>query len=127
MNRIASFAVKLVVCLVLLPATSTTFAQDDDIDELKRRIEVLENATTSIEAQAAESHGTLRVSIENLEGFLPKLMQDISSDFAEIRAVQASMGRQIDEVGGELVANTIDVKRLGKKHEALDESTASEE
>jgi SAM-dependent methyltransferase len=62
-----------------------------------------------------------------VETFLPKLIQDIHTDFAEVRAVQASMGRQTDEVGGELVANTIDIKKLRKRLDELKRIATNEQ
>lgn len=95
------------------------------LDSQIQRVDAVETASEQLRGQLEESEETLRTSIQNLEGFIPKLMQDITSDFAQLRAVQASLGTQIDEVGGELVANTIDIKRIGKSHDALEADATS--
>jgi SAM-dependent methyltransferase len=95
-------------------------------ESVQADLAALQGTMARNETGRIETDEGLRTSIQSIEGFFPSLMEDITSDFAEIRAVQASIGRQIDEVGGELVANTIDVKRLGKKHEDLAVSTTDD-
>jgi SAM-dependent methyltransferase/predicted nucleic acid-binding Zn-ribbon protein len=94
-------------------------------DSRIQRVDGVEIASEQLRGQLEKTEETLGTSIQNLEEFLPKLMQDITSDFAQLRAVQASLGTQVDEVGGELVANTIDVKRIGKSHDALEADSTS--
>jgi 2-polyprenyl-3-methyl-5-hydroxy-6-metoxy-1,4-benzoquinol methylase len=105
-------------------------AQGQQIEEQNRRIDELGAAVEGLAAQSSENTDGLRSSQERIGGvetFLPKLVQDIHTDFAEIRAVQASMGRQTDVVGGELVANTIDVKKFRKRLDQLKRDAESEE
>jgi 2-polyprenyl-3-methyl-5-hydroxy-6-metoxy-1,4-benzoquinol methylase len=105
-------------------------AQVQQLEEQSRRIDELGAAIERLTVHFSENTEGLQSSqerIEGLEAFLPKLIQDIHSDFAEIRAVQASMGRQTDEVGGELVANTIDVKKLRTRLDELKRGTTNEQ
>ena len=105
-------------------------AQDQQLAEQAHRIDAQIARVDQLLSLSSESTDGLRASverIEGLEGFLPKLLQDIHTDFAEIRAVQASLGRQIDEVGGELVANTMDVKKFRTRIDELQRSTTSAE
>jgi SAM-dependent methyltransferase len=103
---------------------------EERLAEQSQRIDAQMDRVDQLMALSSENAGGLRASVERtegLEGFLPKLLQDIHTDFAEARAVQASMGRQIDEVGGELVANTLDVKKFRKRIDELQRSTTSAE
>jgi O-antigen chain-terminating methyltransferase len=105
-------------------------AQGQQLEEQSQRIDELGAAIERMTALLSENTEGLQSSHERIEGveaFLPKLMQDIHTDFAEIRAVQASMGRQTDEVGGELVANTIDVKKLRKRLDELKRNASLEQ
>ena len=105
-------------------------AQGQQLEEQSRRIDEFGAAIERLTVLSSENMEGLQSGQERiggLEAFLPKLIQDIHTDFAEIRAVQASMGRQTDEVGGELVANTIDVKKLRKRLEELKRGVASEQ
>jgi O-antigen chain-terminating methyltransferase len=98
--------------------------------EQSRGVDAQTERIDQLVAQASENRESLREGLERiggLEGFLPKLLQDIQTDLAAIRAVQGSLGRQIDEVGGELVANTIDVKKFRKRIDELQRGTASAE
>jgi O-antigen chain-terminating methyltransferase len=105
-------------------------AQGQQLEAQSRRIDELRAAVERLAALSSENTDGLQSSSERiggLEAFLPKLLQDIHTDFAEIRAVQASMGRQTDEVGGELVANTVDVKKLRKRLDEFKREATSEQ
>jgi len=105
-------------------------AQGQQLEEQSQRIGELGAAIERLTALLSENTEGLQSSHERIAGvetFLPNLIQDIHTDFAEVRAVQASMGRQTDEVGGELVANTIDVKKLRKRLDELKRNATNEQ
>jgi 2-polyprenyl-3-methyl-5-hydroxy-6-metoxy-1,4-benzoquinol methylase len=105
-------------------------AQSQQLEEQSQRIDELGAAVERLAAVSSENTDGLQSSgerIGGLEVFLAELIQDINTDFTEIRAVEASMGRQIDEVGGELVANTIDVQKLRKRLDGLKLNVASDQ
>jgi O-antigen chain-terminating methyltransferase len=112
------------------PVVPGLVAQGQQLEEQGRRIGELSTAMERLTALLSENTEGLQSSHERIGGvetFLPKLIQDIHTDFAEVRAIQASMGRQADEVGGELVANTIDIKKLRKRLDELKRNATNEQ
>jgi 2-polyprenyl-3-methyl-5-hydroxy-6-metoxy-1,4-benzoquinol methylase len=61
------------------------------------------------------------VRIENLEAHLPEMLADINTDLNDIRATHSAQGREIDEVGGELVSVTQQLRKFRKLVDSYDE------
>ena len=61
--------------------------------------------------------------IEDVETHLPEMLGDLNTDLSDMRATQGAQGREIDEVGGELVSVT---QQLRKFKELVDRSEAQQ-
>ncbi len=70
---------------------------------------------THLGASGSEIAGAmqdLRKRIEGIETHLADFSRDLASDFATVRSTLAAQGRNIDEVGGELVATAADMEEV---------------
>jgi 2-polyprenyl-3-methyl-5-hydroxy-6-metoxy-1,4-benzoquinol methylase len=75
----------------------------------------------NLEAQLSDATEAGVVRIENLEAHLPEMLADINTDLNDIRATHSAQGREIDEVGGELVSVTQQLRKFRKLVDRYDE------
>jgi len=96
-------------------------------EDLGSSLGSLEQSANAMAADLAAAERTNREKIvadlnarmEAIQTHLAAMTQDLMADFAEMRSLIHAQGRQVDEVGGELVATTQEIEKLTDASEEL--------